>query len=514
MSERTERVEELFEAVLEQAPEDREQFLKKACGDDTSLRYEVETLVRHHEGAELSGFLDQRDAEGAGESVGVDDGRYVVVKKHASGSLGEVLVALDKDFERDVALKRVLPTMANDPLCRRRFEMEAKITGRLEHPGIVPVYSRGKTSDGEAFYAMKFIEGETMKAAIEQLHEQSRSKSQWNDNLRALLRRFIDVCHAIDFAHSRGVVHRDIKPANVVLGKFGESMVVDWGIAKLVDSHEDSQLGAEETLHLREEPDATATRTGSYLGTPAYMSPEQATGKVREVGPWSDVFGLGAMLYHILIGKPPYQGRDARETLVLASKGKWKFPRFQKRNVPHGLQSVCDKAMAKKHTERYLSAGVLATDIENWLEDRPLIGKADTLPEMIARFYRRNPMLAACFTVIVMADAPILVSLVAGADMRTDVAMVSGLVAIAIGAGAGQFLGFPGAILGGVIGLFREEGKWPHRFIAGAKSGFLNGMISGCALGILITIMVVVLGQGGVYMDTNDESLRCFSLRG
>ncbi len=506
MSDRTERVEELFEAVIEQAPEDREHFLNQACGDDTSLRNEVQTLVRHHEGAELSGFLDQRDAEGAEESVGEDGGRYVVVKKHAAGSLGEVLIALDKDFEREIALKRVLPAMSDDPLCRRRFDMEAKITGRLEHPGIVPVYSRGKTRDGEAFYAMKFIEGETMRAAIEQLHDPSQAKAKWNENLRALLRRFIDVCNAIDFAHSRGVVHRDIKPANVVLGKFGETMVVDWGIAKLVDAHDDSQLGAEETLHLREDPNATATRTGSYLGTPAYMSPEQATGKVREVGPWSDVFGLGAMLYHILTAKPPYVGRNTQETLVLASKGKWKFPRVMKvRRVPFGLQSICDKAMAKDQSERYTSAGILATDVENWLEDRPLIGHPDTVPEMIARYFRKHPMLAVVITLFLLADVPILINLFVGTDMEIESIMLWAVGTLALGIGAGQFLGIPSAILGGIVGLFREEGRWPYRILRGTQSGLVHGVISGSMIGSGLGI--VYFGFEGSEMFTGVDGV-------
>ncbi len=239
------------------------------------------------------------------------ESRYQIRRPHARGGLGEVFVAYDRELGREVALKQIQEGHADHPENRARFVREAEITGRLEHPGIVPVYGLGRNSDGHPYYAMRFIEGKTLQQAITQFHEASVPGSAPGARilaLRKLLRHFLDVCNAVDYAHSRGVMHRDLKPANIMLGPYGETLVVDWGLAKPTDrpdAQDDREAGPLSPLSAG---DSTLTRTGVALGTPAYMSPEQAECRWNEVGPASDVYGLGATLYTLLLGRSPFAG--------------------------------------------------------------------------------------------------------------------------------------------------------------------------------------------------------------
>ena len=177
----------------------------------------------------------QLEARTAPEDIGE---RYRVIRPHARGGLGEVFLALDPELDRQVALKELQSFHADDPVSQSRFLREARVTGRLEHPGIVPVYGLGRHADGRPYYAMRLIEGETLKQAIERFHGKqgraARNPASETWLSAGCLRRFIDACNAVAYAHSRGVVHRDMKPENIMLGRFGETLVVDWGVAKLV----------------------------------------------------------------------------------------------------------------------------------------------------------------------------------------------------------------------------------------------------------------------------------------
>ena len=177
--------------------------------------------------------------------------RFRVLRPHATGGLGAVFVALDAELNREVALKQILDRHADDPVSRRRFLIEAEITGGLEHPGIVPVYGLGTYNSGRPYYAMRFIRGDSLKEAIERFPRrrdaQAQTPAAGSLELRNLLGRFVDVCNAIEYAHSRGVLHRDIKPGNVIVGKHGETLVVDWGLAKPLGKSEASRDGGERT---------------------------------------------------------------------------------------------------------------------------------------------------------------------------------------------------------------------------------------------------------------------------
>ena len=239
--------------------------------------------------------------------------RYRVLRPHAQGGLGAVYVALDTELDREVALKQILDRHADDPVSRQRFMLEAQVTGGLEHPGIVPVYGLGADTDGRPYYAMRFIRGDSLKEAIDRFHGNEALKSdpgRRSLELRQLLRRFTDVCNAIEYAHSRGVLHRDIKPSNVIVGNHGETLVVDWGLAKPLGRAEPGVPSGEPLLGRSPAGGSADTLPGSTLGTPGYMSPESAAGGSATLGPRSDVYSLGATLYYVLTGKAPIEGNN------------------------------------------------------------------------------------------------------------------------------------------------------------------------------------------------------------
>ena len=238
-----------------------------------------------------------------------DGQRFRIVRPHAQGGLGAVFVAMDSELNREVALKQILEKYAHDTVSRQRFVAEAEITGGLEHPGVVPVYGLGRDADGRPYYAMRFIKGHSLKVAIERFHAGAGAGEL---ELRKLLRSFVDVCNAIEYAHSRGVIHRDVKPSNIIVGKHGETLVVDWGLAKAVGRVDPS--GGEREL-APSLSGASETAPGSALGTPSYMSPEQSRGELEQLGPRTDVYSLGATLYSLLTGKAPFENTDLAAVL-------------------------------------------------------------------------------------------------------------------------------------------------------------------------------------------------------
>jgi serine/threonine-protein kinase len=334
--------------------------------------------------------------------------RFRVLRPHARGGLGEVFVARDEELHREVALKEMQAPHADDPHRRSRFVLEAEITGGLEHPGIVPVSGLGTYADGRPFYAMRFIKGDTFQDAIHRFHQAEgpqRDPGERGLALRGLLRRFVDVCNAVAYAHARGVLHRDLKPSNAILGSYGETLVVDWGLAKPTGRRVEEGGAAEETLRPASASGAAQTQTGSVLGTPAYMSPEQAAGRLEELGPASDVYSLGAMLYSLLTGKAPFEGhRDMGEVLGKAKKGEFAPPRRAKREVPAALEAVCLQAMALRPEDRYPSARALAADVERWLADEAVSAWREPWRMRAGRWARRHQaMVAACAAGLLVA---------------------------------------------------------------------------------------------------------------
>ena len=326
-------------------------------------------------------------------SSGALSSRFRILRPHAKGGLGQVSVALDQELNREVALKEIQPQYADELVSRERFLMEAEITGGLEHPGIVPVYALGHAADGRPYYAMRFVKGDSLRAASEAFHR-ADNPNRTNPGarqlaLRHLLGRFIDVCNAMEYAHSRGVLHRDLKPGNIMIGKYGETLVVDWGLAKVAGAEE--IVSDEPTLRTSSALSSSVqTQAGSAVGTPAYMSPEQAAGKLDELGPASDVYSLGATLYHLLCGKPPFEREAALLILEKVSQGRFPKPRTVVAEMPKALEAICVKAMALDAAKRYQSPRALADDLEHWLADEPVAALPETPSQRTARWFRRH----------------------------------------------------------------------------------------------------------------------------
>jgi eukaryotic-like serine/threonine-protein kinase len=330
----------------------------------------------------------------ASYSVGTatSDGlRFRILRPLARGGLGAVFVALDQELHREVALKQILDSHADDPTSRQRFLLEAEVTGGLEHPGIVPVYGLGTYGDGRPYYAMRFIRGDSLKEAIQRFHRDETLKKdpgRRSLELRKLLRRFLDVCNAIDYAHSRGVLHRDIKPANIIVGKHGETLVVDWGLAKA--QGKGTEPSEESLLRPSSASVSSDTLPGSALGTPAYMSPEQARGDLDSLGPRSDVYSLGGTLYCLLAGKPPQEGDDIGEILRKVQRGELTPPSQLDPSIDKALEAVCLKAMALTPEDRYVSCRALAEDIERWMADEPVRAWHEHWTRSLVRWLTRH----------------------------------------------------------------------------------------------------------------------------
>jgi len=338
--------------------------------------------------ADLS-FDERSQAPDAGPGA-----RYRVLWPHARGGLGQIHVAEDTELHRQVALKEIQPKHAHNPISRERFLFEAKITANLEHPGIVPVHGLGTYADGRPFYTMRLIRGEELTTAIRRFHA-AESLDFAGLEFRWLLQRFNDVCNTIAYAHSRGILHRDLKPGNIMLGPFGETLVMDWGVAKPMGQ---SEIGAGVAAEASptEEPSVrpqsrspSVTRTGQAVGTPVYMSPEQAAGNLDALGPASDVYSLGATLYVLLTDQRPFHGAVG-DVLQAVRQGRFVAPRQVNPRVPQALDSICRQAMAVQPTQRYQSALTLGEDIERWLADQPVLAWREPWPDRGRRWIRRH----------------------------------------------------------------------------------------------------------------------------
>ncbi|HET9993483.1 MAG TPA: serine/threonine-protein kinase, partial [Kofleriaceae bacterium] len=272
----------------------------------------------------------------------------------AAGGMGKITRAFDRRLGREVAIKEML-----GPELRGRFEREAAITARLQHPAIVPVYEAGEWPNGSAFYTMRLVPGGTLADAIERA-------TTFADRL-ALLPHVVAVTDALAYAHARGIIHRDLKPQNILVGEFGETVVIDWGLAKEVDEVEPRRDAAEAAPQL--------TSAGTVIGTPCFMPPEQARG--HELDARADVFALGALLYNVLTGVPPYwdQSRDTKE-LIDAVLARPPTPLGELApTTPADLRAIVERAMAREPLARYRDAGELAAELRRFQAGQLLLSR-------------------------------------------------------------------------------------------------------------------------------------------
>ncbi|MFV0443241.1 MAG: serine/threonine protein kinase [Planctomycetaceae bacterium] len=357
---------------------------------------------------------------------------YRIKGLHAAGGLGEVYLAHDPDLQRDVAIKTLKAICQRFPDRKARFLREARITGQLEHPGIVPVYSLGTSEEGQPLYAMRFIKGESLDDQIRLAHANSCSTS----DLRRMLRQLVSSCRTVHYAHSRRVLHCDLKPLNIMVGKFGETFVLDWGEALVVNPQ---TLATEGPLpaasDVEEHTDSPAG------GTVPYMPPERLDGHNTPLDATSDVYALGATLYKILTGRDAFRAASRQQLVDRILKGDYPPPREINRHVSKTLTAIVSKALAVQREDRYASAGDLADDLQAWMDDEPVACRREGWSDWLSRMARRHraAALATFFTLLALIAGTSLLAVTSSrnahlraADLaRTNAARRSGLAALA-----------------------------------------------------------------------------------
>ena len=378
---------------------------------------ETEFLARHENAPSadppslasfLTRFGSREDVQECIQAKSLDRGRYVLTRFLGAGGLGRVWKAYDRHLRRAVAIKVPQSGPAWCPGTRDAFEHEGRITAGLEHPSILTVHEIAQSDEKTPYSVMRLVGGRTLEAMISEFHlapaksDPRRTSLLWNE----LLRHFITVCNAIAYAHEREFIHRDLKPQNVMVGRFGEAVVVDWGLARsLVNQPEMVVTG------MGDRPSGhPSADTSSREGTHAYMSPEQAGGETSL--PPSDIFGLGAILYSILTGRAPYiQGANEDHAGYLARIRATRFPapRSVNPSAPRSLEAVCLKAMSPRPEARYASASLLAEDVARFLADEPVSAYPEPPQARMRRWLKRHRTPVAAVFVAAVVAVPLLI---------------------------------------------------------------------------------------------------------
>ena len=332
--------------------------------------------------------------------------RYERVRHLAKGGMGEIHLAHDRQLQRHVALKLMTPAVAASASLARRFTQEALVLGRLDHPHIVPIHDLGVDAGGQNYYAMKYVRGTTLKDVLNGLR-QGQSNVVNRYPLHQLLRIYQKICDAVAYAHAKGIIHRDLKPANIMLGEYGEVFVMDWGLAKIINQDE-------ELLPQSDESTECGTRYGTVMGTPGFMAPEQAEGRLEAINQRTDIYSLGAILYNILTLRAPFAGGGA-EVLEKVKAGQITAPtklanepnaavlvHCPERRVPDALAAVAMEALQRDAAKRYPAVEALQRDLAAWQSGyAPSAEHAGRLRQLRLSI-RRNGSLAAAASIIVL----------------------------------------------------------------------------------------------------------------
>lgn len=383
----------------------------------------------------------EREAASRDCPAGGAEGKYVAEGLIGRGGMGEIFLCVDRDTRRRIAMKRMLASTAAHADRRARFVEEAQVTAQLEHPNIVPVHELGRDSDGSIYFTMKLVRGRSLSEVLRDLRAGRDDLS-----LGSLLQVFLKICDGLAFAHSRGVVHRDLKPDNIMIGGFGEVLVMDWGLAKVLRQPRSEAppvsirgpnagrgRAAEVITSARTDSRSALTMAGTTVGTPAYMAPEQAKGQMELVDQLSDVFSLGAILYEILTLEKPYQGDSVRAVLAEAAAARVRPPeqRAPHRAVPRELSAIVMKCMSADRGRRYASAQELSRDVSLYLEGRSVSAAPDTFAQAAIKLVKRNRATSAAISVAAVIVAVLAIAFVIRLDAARDRAVAGETQALA-----------------------------------------------------------------------------------
>ncbi len=417
------RLEELLIVYEEACQRGSPPDLEVLCGPHRHL---LEAIRERVEGLKVSGFFLEETLHGydSASTSDVHGGpanisqttHYENLSRPRAGAMGIVYTAHDAQFGREIAVKVMQPTLLNNPLAERQFRDEACITALLDHPGVVPILGIGQLPETrQPFYSMRLLHGASFKQAIEDLYR-GGAEGVFRDErsfvvFRRLLSAFVSICKTIDYAHQRAVIHCDLKPANIHIGKHGEAIVLDWGLARKYNRQQHQVDSPEVSVLL---PNADNQSSSSVSGgTPIFMSPEQANGSTH-LGPAADIYGLGAILFVLITGDYPVS-RDLPGFAVLEQVRNHQLRSARDLNpqVPRDLEAICIKAMSFRPSDRYATAMALAEDVERYLNDLPVAARTYTWQEQSRRTLRRHAGMVLLGTVsllilLVMAGAGLL----------------------------------------------------------------------------------------------------------
>jgi serine/threonine-protein kinase len=314
------------------------------------------TMVKDVKGRGDPAIVDSppRARVGVVTPIALPEGRFSDEGEIGVGGRSRVHMIFDQVLLRRSAMKVLAPSLQPSPEDRERFLEEAQINGQLDHPNIVPIHEAAVDTNGQLYFTMKLVDGHTMDAMLRARAHQLR-RFDW---VAPFLEIMVKVCDAVAFAHSRGVIHRDLKPGNIMVCNFGQVYVMDWGMARLVDSRHNVAIGRDRRHHDLDRP-------GQVLGTPAYMSPEQAKAHHEQTDERSDIFSLGATLYHVMTGAPPYDGETLDAQLEAAQACMYRPPEEMQlgKRLPPGLARIVARAMAADPAQRYPTASALRDDL-------------------------------------------------------------------------------------------------------------------------------------------------------
>src|SRR6266568_8390604 len=324
----------------------------------------------------LQDVLDEVDVRDADWRIG----NYQILEEIGRGGMGVIYRARQRHSLRIVALKRILSFHADSRETLARFRREAEAVASLDHPNILPIYEVSESEDGLPFFSMKFATAGSLHDAAPTLRNEPRKCVQL----------MAKVARAVEYAHSREILHRDLKPGNILLDGRGEPLVSDFGLAKWLDANKE------------------LTKSLTTFGTPGYIAPEQAEGGAADLTPAADVYSLGAILFDLLTGRPPFLGSNALSVIRQASEK----PAPKLRSVTHShdrdLETICARCLERDPKARYQSAGDLATDLERWLDGRPIVARPVLVPARLWRWSRRNSKLIATGAACLLAGAALI----------------------------------------------------------------------------------------------------------